>query len=307
MIPDGEAQGEDIIEDDGRGGGPFPIRVTVKKTKDTVTADFSATHAQVMAPINCSIACTKAAVVGSLLATIDPNIPLNSGLMDCIELVTLPGTIVHPTHPAPTFASTADPVDRACEAMLRALGQLVPERVPAGSYSTGNNVTGGGFDDQGKEFLWYIYMAGGCGAHRDRDGSNAEWHLMSNCKNESMETWEVRYPVEFLSYSLLPDSGGAGAMRGGAGNRASTSGHREYASDRHFRSSWHRRPWAGRRQAGRPERICHRSGRQGVLDLPAVRRAVGIQVLQCAFAPGRHLCDKAGWGRRVRRSSLASP
>jgi N-methylhydantoinase B/oxoprolinase/acetone carboxylase alpha subunit len=216
-IPDGEAQGEDVIEDDGRGGGPFPIRVTVKKMKRKVTADFSATHAQVMAPINCSIACTKAAVVGSLLATIDPNIPLNSGLMDCIELVTAPGTIVHPTHPAPTFASTADPVDRACEAMLLALGQLVPERVPAGSYSTGNNVTGGGFDDHGKEFLWYIYMAGGCGAYRDRDGSNAEWHLMSNCKNESMETWEVRYPVEFLFYSLLPDSGGAGAMRGGLG------------------------------------------------------------------------------------------
>ncbi len=40
---------------------------------------------------------------------------------------------------------------------------------------------------------------------------------MSNCKAESMETWEVRYPVEFLSYHLLPDSGGAGATRGGLG------------------------------------------------------------------------------------------
>ena len=217
QLPDGVAKGEDVIEDDGRGGGPFPIRVTVSKTKRKIAADFSETHPQVMAPINCSLACTKAAVVGSLLSTIDPDIPLNSGLMDCIELVTVPGTLVHPTRPAPTFASTADPAARACEAMLDALRKLVPERVPAGSYSTGNNVTGGGFDDQGKEFLWYIYMAGGCGAHRTCDGSSAEWHVMSNCKSESMETWEVRYPVEFLSYRLLPDSGGAGATRGGLG------------------------------------------------------------------------------------------
>ena len=101
--------------------------------------------------------------------------------------------------------------------MLDALRKLVPDRVPAGSYSTGNNVTGGGFDEQGNEFLWYIFMAGGCGAHHSCDGSSAEWHVMSNCKSESMETWEVRYPVEFLSYRLLPDSGGAGATRGGLG------------------------------------------------------------------------------------------
>ena len=60
-------------------------------------------------------------------------------------------------------------------------------------------------------------MAGGCGAHRVCDGNTAEWHIMSNCKSESMETREVRYPVEFVSYRLLADSGGAGETRGGLG------------------------------------------------------------------------------------------
>ena len=40
---------------------------------------------------------------------------------------------------------------------------------------------------------------------------------MANCKSESMETWEVRYPVAFESLRLLPDSGGAGETRGGLG------------------------------------------------------------------------------------------
>ena len=217
LLPDGVASGEDAMEDDGRGGGPYPIRVTVTKTKEKIKADFSDTHPQVMAPVNCSLACTKAAVVASVISTIDSGIPLNSGLMECIELVTRPGTLVDPTHPAPAFASTADPAARACEAMLDALRKLLPERVPAGSYSTGNNVTGGGYDDEGREFLWYIFMAGGCGAHRSCDGNTAEWHIMSNCKSESMETWEVRYPVEFVSYRLLADSGGAGETRGGLG------------------------------------------------------------------------------------------
>lgn len=32
-----------------------------------------------------------------------------------------------------------------------------------------------------------------------------------------MEVWESRYPVEFLEYRLVPDSGGAGRWRGGLG------------------------------------------------------------------------------------------
>jgi N-methylhydantoinase B/oxoprolinase/acetone carboxylase alpha subunit len=40
---------------------------------------------------------------------------------------------------------------------------------------------------------------------------------MGNSKNESMEAWEARYPVEFLEYRLVSDSGGAGRWRGGLG------------------------------------------------------------------------------------------
>jgi N-methylhydantoinase B/oxoprolinase/acetone carboxylase alpha subunit len=103
------------------------------------------------------------------------------------------------------------------ETMLRALIQLAPERVAAGSYSTGQNATGGGRLPDGREFLWYSYQSGGCGAWHGGDGNAAEWHLMANSKNESMEAWEARYPVEFLEYRLVPDSGGAGRWRGGLG------------------------------------------------------------------------------------------
>lgn len=218
-IPDGEATGEDVIEDDGRGGGPFPIRVRIRKQDGRFSADFTGSSKHQMAPINCTFACTRAAVIGSLVACIDPEIPLNEALIQRIDVHAPLGSIVNPSYPAPTFGTTADPANRVMETMLLALDQLVPERVPAGSYSTGQNVTGGGLTAAEQEFLWYSYQSGGTGAWKGGDGNNGEWHLMANSKNESMEAWESRYPLRFLEYSLVTDSGGPGRWRGGLGTR----------------------------------------------------------------------------------------
>lgn len=217
VLEDGGAEASDVLEDDGRGGGPFTIRLRLEKRPDGITADFTGTDPQVAAPINATLACTKAAVVSAILAITDPQTPLNAAVIGRIEVVAPAATLVNPVFPAPTFGATADPGDRVAETVLRALSQLAPDRVPAGSYSTGNNVTGGGFLPDGSPFLWYTYLPGGCGARKGADGNSAEWHLMANSKNESMELWESRYPVEFVSYSLIEDSGGAGRWRGGLG------------------------------------------------------------------------------------------
>jgi N-methylhydantoinase B len=219
LIPDGEAWAEDSIEEDGHGNGPIPIKVHIRKTPEGLHADFTGSAPHQMAPINCTLACTRAAVIGTLVATIDPDLPLNDALIERIHVNAPLGSIVNPTYPAPTFGTTADPANRVMETLLLALAQLVPDRVAAGSYSTGQNVTGGGFTAAGDEFLWYSYQSGGTGAWEGGDGNNGEWHLMANSKNESMEAWEIRYPLRFLEYGLVPDSGGAGRWRGGLGTR----------------------------------------------------------------------------------------
>jgi N-methylhydantoinase B len=216
-IGDGRAEASDFIEDDASGNGPFEIRVAVEKRGAHVRFDFTGTVDQVAGPVNCTLACTGAAVVTALIAVVDSEIPLNQGVLDSIEITAPEGCLVNPVFPAPTFGATADPADRVIETVLRALGRLVPDRVLAGSYSTGNNVTGGGVGADGRPFLWYSYQSGGCGARPAKDGNSAEWHLMANSKNESMEVWESRYPVEFLSYELVRDSAGAGRTRGGLG------------------------------------------------------------------------------------------
>jgi N-methylhydantoinase B/oxoprolinase/acetone carboxylase alpha subunit len=236
-LPDGVVESADFIEDDGRGGGPYWIRVKVGKTGSTISVDFTGTDPQVMAPINSTFACTKAGVVGAVLAVVDPEIPLNVGVIRALDINAPLGTIVNPTYPAPTFGASADPAGRVAETVLRAFSRLVRERVPAASYDTGNNVVAAGLDRDGDPYLWYNFESGGCGARPGLDGNSAEHHLMGNSKNESCEVWEARYPVEIVSYRLVPDSGGAGRWRGGLGTerriRLLADAHLSGLSDRH--------------------------------------------------------------------------
>ncbi len=223
VIPDGVGFGTDALEDDARGNGPFHIRVAIRKTAEGIQADFTGTHAQIPAPINCSYACARAAVIGSVIAVIDPGVPLNAGVTALIDVIAPRGSMVNPVYPAPCFGTTADPADRTMETALRALGELAPDRIIAGSYSSGQNVTAGSVDAAGNEVSWYSYQSGGTGAWLGGDGNNAEWHLMANSKNESMEVWETRYPVRFEWYRLLEGSGGAGRWRGGLGTERALS------------------------------------------------------------------------------------
>jgi N-methylhydantoinase B/oxoprolinase/acetone carboxylase alpha subunit len=206
------------MEDDGFGGGPYRVRVTITKSPDKIVVDYAGTDPQALSTVNCSKGVALAATYAPLIAVLDAEVPLNQGVIDLIEYRAPSGSLVNPVYPAPCFASTADPGDRVSEIMQLALSKLLPERVTAGSYATGNNLTAGGYDaEQGGDFVWYIFESGGCGARATKDGNSAEWHLMANCKNESMEVWEQRYPVRFLKYELVEDSAGAGTRRGGLG------------------------------------------------------------------------------------------
>lgn len=138
--------------------------------------------------------------------------------MDLIEFRAPLGTLVRPVYPAPVFAATGDPVHRLSEVILSALRDLVPERVVASSYATGNNITGWAVEPETRaESLWYIFESGGVGARATKDGNSADFFVTANGKNESMEVWEQRYPVQFEAYRLVQDSAGPGTWRGGLG------------------------------------------------------------------------------------------
>ncbi|HKP17918.1 MAG TPA: hydantoinase B/oxoprolinase family protein [Gaiellaceae bacterium] len=218
VIPDGTYTAEDAMENDGQSTEPRPIKLTITKTGTDLTVDFTGSSPQVRGPINATRADTNAAVYTALINIIDPEMPINSGCLDAVEIVAPLGSIVNAVYPAPVFAGLADTTDRIYESVFLALADVVPERVTAGTYSSGNCTTGSGFTEAGDEFVWYSFGPGGCGARSWADGNSGEWHAMASCKNESAEIWENRYPLRVVDYRFRPDSAGPGRWRGGFGH-----------------------------------------------------------------------------------------
>ncbi|HEY1689107.1 MAG TPA: hydantoinase B/oxoprolinase family protein [Solirubrobacteraceae bacterium] len=218
--PSGSWSAQDFFEDTAFEAARHELHCTLTVDQGTMQVDFSGTGPQVLAPINNSVVNTRTAAYIAAVSLLDPSIPFNSGFVDLIDVRVPEGCLLHATPPYPLFLGPADPTNKACELVLNALGQALPERAVTGSYQTGNNTTGGGVDPQsGAPFQFFLFGAGGCGARHGKDGNSAEWHSTANCKNESIEQWEHQVPARFREFSLIQDSGGAGRTRGGLGYR----------------------------------------------------------------------------------------
>ena len=99
-----------------------------------------------------------------------------------------------------------------------ALAKAVPDRIPAASQGTMNNLTIGGIDLRtGEEFSYYETVAGGTGARPTGDGMSGVHTHMTNSLNTPAEALEYAYPLRVREYRLRKGSGGKGKHRGGDG------------------------------------------------------------------------------------------
>jgi N-methylhydantoinase B len=104
------------------------------------------------------------------------------------------------------------------DVVLGALAQALPDRIPAASQGTMNNVTvGGSVDDQ--PFIHYETIAGGHGGGPAGDGISGRHSHMTNTRNTPIEALEHALPLRVWAYELRENSGGAGQSRGGDGIR----------------------------------------------------------------------------------------
>lgn len=217
-LPDGEWSAEDFLDDDGAGAGPLRIALTVRKDGERISVDFDGTDRQARGPANTSFVNTRSAVLVVMLSLVDPDLPLNSGWFDLVEISAPRGTLVNPVYPAPMFHGTGAPMPRVFDLVLRALAQAVPDRVTAASYGTGTVVVVAFVDEEtGDERSWMHYTGGGGGARATSDGLDGVWWTLANCKLESIELVEQRFPLLFEGEGWQRPSAGPGRQRGGLG------------------------------------------------------------------------------------------
>jgi N-methylhydantoinase B len=137
-----------------------------------------------------------------------------------IQLIAPAGTVVNAVSPAAVAGGNVETSQRVVDVLLRALSQVLPERIAAASSGTMNNLTIGGMDDRSTTpvpFAYYETIAGGSGASAVHDGVSGVHTHMTNSLNTPAEALEYAYPFRVTRYSLRANSGGTGKHFGGDG------------------------------------------------------------------------------------------
>src|SRR4030095_12388213 len=170
-IPDGEYVAEDSLDDDGIDDRPVSIVVRIAIQGERARVDFTGSAPQVTRAINAVEAITVSAVSYVFRCLVGGEVPASAGLMEPIDVIAPLGTIVNANPPASVAGGNVETSQRIVDVLFKALAQALPDRIPAASQGTMNNLTIGGIDTRnGQEFSYYETIAGGMGARPSLDG-----------------------------------------------------------------------------------------------------------------------------------------
>jgi len=217
-LPNGSYRFEDAMDNDGFTEAPAVIRVAVSIFNDQVTVDFTGTDAQRAGSINAVYPVTLSAVAYVFRCVLGLDIPANSGCLRPIHIIASEGTLVNARRPAAVAAGNVETSQRIVDVLLGALAQVCPDRIPAASQGTMNNLTIGGWGERhGRPFAYYETIGGGMGAGPQSEGVSGRHSHMTNTLNTPVEALEYAYPFRIARYALREGSGGNGQHQGGDG------------------------------------------------------------------------------------------
>ena len=217
-IPPGTYCFEDFLDNDGVTDEPVRIAVRVSIEGEEATIDFTGSSAQVAGSVNANYAIAVSAAMYCFRCLIDAEIPYNAGLLRPIRIIAPERSVVNAGLPAAMAAGNVETSQRITDVILGALAQAIPDKIPAASSGTMNNLSFGGWDTlRDRAFAYYETIAGGMGASSQGPGRAATHTHMTNSWNTPIEAFEHEYPLRVREYRIRADSGGAGLNAGGDG------------------------------------------------------------------------------------------
>lgn len=218
-LPDGEYQFTDYLDDDGVDRQPIPITVKISIDGEHAVVDFQGSAPQQKGSVNAVYAITVSAVFYVFRCLLSLDVPNNAGSLRPIQVIAPEGSVVNARWPSPVAGGNVETSQRIVDVLLGALAQACPERIPAASQGTMNNITIGGHTPESLPFAYYETIAGGMGACPWKDGPSGVHSHMTNTLNTPIEALEYAYPLRVLRYELRRGTGGAGKYYGGDGIR----------------------------------------------------------------------------------------
>ncbi len=215
-IPTGVYRFEDWMDDDGQGTQDIPIRLRMDCSPAGVHLDFTGTAPQVPGNINCPLSVAAAAVLYCFRCLMPHQTPACAGTFRPISLEAPEGSLLNARRPAAVAAGNVETSSRVVDVVLGALAQAAPERIPAASHGSMNNLALGS-TDPAAAWDYYETIGGGMGAGATGGGWSGVQTHMTNTLSTPIEVLESRFPLRVTRYGLRHGSGGAGARPGGDG------------------------------------------------------------------------------------------
>lgn len=225
-IPDGVFRARDFIEHDGHTNALYQVELTVTKRGDSLTFDLTGTSEQAPGFINCTYSGMYGALFTGLLPILAPDIRWNAGVMRPVSVEAPEGILCNSTWPAPTSGGTVSATWIVQNVAVAALSRMVscsPELIGEGQAVTKGHMmvmtlAGTGRDGGPFGTMLLDSTAGGGGAYIDHDGLDGSGdYVVPRPTIANVEANEALGPFLYLYRSFVPDTGGPGECRGGAG------------------------------------------------------------------------------------------
>ena len=218
-IPDGTYRFEDRLEDPPPGADGLYIRLAVTIDGDGAHFDFTGTDPESeRSSLNAVAAVTRSACYYVIRCLAGPDVPTNEGCYRPVRFTLPERSVVAAGPPRAVSAGNVETSQRITDVALGALASALPDRIPAASQGTMNNVTIGGFDRaRSRPYAYYETIAGGAGGGPRREGRPAVHTHMTNTMNTPIEALPLAYPFTVERYEVRAGSGGDGLHRGGDG------------------------------------------------------------------------------------------
>jgi len=195
-------------------------KVTVEIRNDEFIVDLRDNPDQDKGPFNMSPDETVVACQIAFKGITSPERIANGGTFRPLKVLLREGSIFKPIYPA-AQGIYYELTIRLHDLVLRCLAQYMPEKLPAGSFSSVcGTLFGGLHPDTGRPYAVIEPELGGWGGSANKDGNVGQFcGLHGETYNCPAEVAEARYGVTVDYLSLHTEDGGAGLHRGGNGVR----------------------------------------------------------------------------------------
>ena len=197
-------------------GHDIVLRAKLTIFDQGIEIDYEGTDKEVDCPLNAVFGVTLSGIYFVVRTLIGHDIPANHGAFAPISVLAPEGTIVNPTFPHPVGGGNVETSQRNADLIYKAFSKVIPNKVPAASGGSMNNVMIGGFQN-GKSWAFYETIAVGLGGRKGMDGIDGIHCNMTNTLNTPIEEIERSNPLLITKYEYRVDSSGAGKYRGGSG------------------------------------------------------------------------------------------